>query len=58
LGGLLIGGGKMSDYGITTAQALSIAGSTFAFGFVFGWIWALFHFSGSSSHSNRSDKED
>ena len=48
----------MSDYGITTAQALSIAGSTFAFGFVFGWIWALFHFIGSSSHSNHSDKED
>ena len=48
----------MSDYGITTTQALSIAGSTFAFGFVIGWIWALFHFSSSSSHSNRSDKED
>ncbi len=48
----------MSDLGITTAQALSIAGSTFAFGFVFGWIWALCHFSGSSSQSNRSDNED
>jgi hypothetical protein len=48
----------MSDYGITTAQALSIAGSTFAFGFVFGWIWALFHISNSSSHSDHSDKED
>ncbi len=48
----------MSDNGITAAQALSIAGSTFAFGFVFGWIWALFHFSGSSSHSHPSDKED
>lgn len=48
----------MSDLGITTAQALSIAGSTFAFGFVFGWIWALFHFGSSSSHTNHSDKED
>lgn len=48
----------MSDYGITAAQALSIAGSTFAFGFVFGWIWALFHFGGSSSQSNHSDKDD
>lgn len=48
----------MSEYGISTAQALSIAGSTFAFGFVFGWIWALFHFGGSSSRSNHSDKED
>lgn len=48
----------MSDYGITTAQVLSIAGSTFAFGFVFGWIWALFHLGGSSSHSNRTHKED
>jgi hypothetical protein len=47
----------MSDYGITATQALSIAGSTFAFGFVFGWIWALFHFGGSSSNSNRTDKE-
>lgn len=48
----------MSDFGITAAHALSIAGSTFAFGFVFGWIWALSHFSGSSSRSNYSDKED
>jgi hypothetical protein len=48
----------MSDYGMTTAQALSIAGSTFAFGFIFGWIWALLHLGGSSNHSNHSDKDD
>ena len=48
----------MSDYGITVAHAVSIAGSTFAFGFFFGWIWALLHISGSSNHSNSSDKDD
>jgi hypothetical protein len=48
----------MSDYSITMVYALTIAGSTFAFGFVFGWFWALFHFSGFSDHSNQSDKED
>jgi len=48
----------MSDYSITTAYALSIAGSTFAFGFVFGWIWALLHFGGTSNHENRSYKGD
>jgi hypothetical protein len=48
----------MSDFGITTVHVLSIAGSTFAFGFIAGWIWALFHFSGSSKPSQRSDQDD
>lgn len=48
----------MSDYSITTAQAMSIAGSTFAVGIVLGWIWALFLFGGSSNCSNHSNKED
>ena len=48
----------MSDYGITVAHAVSIAGSTFAFGFIFGWIWALLHLVGSSNHSKPSDKDD
>ncbi len=51
-------GAKMNDYGITLTHALSIAGSTFAFGFVSGWIWALFHFGGSSSHPHHPGKEE
>ena len=48
----------MSDYGISAAHAVTIAGSTFAFGFIFGWIWAVLHFGGSSNHSNNSGKDD
>ena len=45
----------MIDYGMSTVHALTIAGSTFACGFVFGWIWALFHLGGSSNHSKKDD---
>lgn len=48
----------MIDQGISTVQALSIAGSTLAFGFVFGWIYALLHFGSSSDNSNHKDKEE
>jgi|APHig6443717497_1056834.scaffolds.fasta_scaffold1625612_1 hypothetical protein len=48
----------MSDLGLSTVHAVSIAGSTFAFGFILGWVWALFHFGGSSKRSSHSDQDD
>jgi len=48
----------MIDHGISSLHALSIAGPTLVFGFVFGWIWALLHFGSSSRNSNHGDKED
>lgn len=39
------------------ARAIAIAGSTFALGLTFGWFLAILHFGGSSSSSNRSDRD-
>lgn len=48
----------MNSIDLSTVQALSIAGSTFAVGIVLGWVLALLHFGGSSNGSNHRDKED
>jgi hypothetical protein len=48
----------MIDSSVSTVHALSVAGSTLVFGFVFGCIWALLHFGSSVGNSNHRDKEE
>lgn len=48
----------MSIQDISIVQILSIAGATFAFGIVLGWVLALLHSSGSSGSSHDHDKGD
>jgi hypothetical protein len=48
----------MNIQDISIVQILSIAGSTFAFGLVLGWVLALLHSGGSSSSSHNHDEED
>lgn len=40
------------------ARAIAIAGSAFALGLTFGWFLAILHFGGSSSSSNRRDRDE
>jgi len=40
------------------ARAIAIAGSTFALGLTLGWFLAILHFGGSSSSSNRRDRDE
>jgi hypothetical protein len=48
----------MSPSDTTVINALSLAGSTFAFGMIFGWVLSVLIFGGSSGSSGRRDDEE
>lgn len=48
----------MNPDDISMVRVLSIAGSTLAIGFTFGWLWALLHGGGAGRASGRQDCDE